>query len=252
MTKDRSNDANNANNANAASGQSLRLFRTPPHACSYLEGQSANTVYLDPEIPPTRGVLSLLNEVGYRRSGANIYRPDCDDCSACLSVRIPVSDFEQGRRFRRVLRKNSELSVRQIDEEIAGAEARSLYQRYIASRHDDGDMYPADDAQYDSFILDASDATTYFGFYDDQRLLAVTVCDVLSTGLSAVYTFFEPSAAKRSLGTFAVLSLIQIAREMGLAYVFLGYWVKGCSKMEYKIDYRPIELFQDKKWVRLN
>ena len=80
----------------------------------------------------------------------------------------------------------------------------------------------------------------------------MTVCDVLSTGLSAVYTFFEPSEAKRSLGTFAVLSLIQIAREMGLAYVFLGYWVKGCSKMEYKIDYRPIELFQDKKWVRLN
>lgn len=236
----------------ANSKLSLRLFRTPPHECSYLEGRIANTVYLDPEIPPNTRVLSLLNEAGYRRSGINIYKPDCDDCAACISVRVPVLDFEPGRRYRRVQRKNNDLTTRLINEEIAAADTRALYQRYIASRHDDGDMYPADNAQYDSFILDASDATSYFGFFDEQRLLAVTVCDVLGDGLSAVYTFFEPSETKRSLGTFAVLSLINTARAMGLDYVYLGYWVKGCSKMEYKIDYRPIELFQDNDWVRLN
>ena len=237
---------------NADINRSLRLFRTPPHECSYLEGKTACTVFVDPEIIPPQTIVSQLNELGYRRSGVNIYRPDCDDCSACISVRVPVTDFVPGRRFRRVLRKNSDLSIKPLYDKAASAETRQLYQRYIESRHDDGDMYPADNAQYESFILDASDATRFFGFFQGERLLAVTVCDELADGLSAVYTFFEPNESKRSLGTFAVLSLIELARSSGLPYTYLGYWVKGCGKMEYKLDFRPIELLREKRWVRLN
>ena len=231
---------------------SLRLFRTAPHACSYLESETASTVFVDPEIIPSVDLLSQLSDIGFRRSGPHVYRPDCESCSACVSVRIPTHDFEPTRRFRRVLSRNSDLSVWQINSIAEESAALPLYERYVNARHQDGDMYPASREQFEAFIESPSDSTRFFGFYLGSRLLSVAVCDQLTQGLSAVYTFFDPDESRRSLGTLAILRLVQIASANQLPYLYLGYWVKGCRKMEYKLDFRPIELLRDKKWIRLN
>jgi arginine-tRNA-protein transferase len=131
-------------------------------------------------------------------------------------------------------------------------DALSLYERYVNTRHQDGDMYPASREQFDSFIVSPSESTRFFLFTVGTKLIAVTVCDELRQGLSAVYTFFDPDESKRSPGTFAILSLIAHAQQKQLPYVFLGYWVKDCRKMEYKLDFRPIELLQDKRWIRIS
>lgn len=229
----------------------LRLFRTAPHACSYLSGKSASTVFVDPEIIPTTDLLSQLSEQGYRRSGPHLYRPDCEDCAACRSVRIPVAEFLPSRRYRRVIKRNRDIVVKIVECLEGNIEALALYQRYINTRHDDGDMYPATREQFDAFILNSSESTRFYCFYLGERLVAVTVCDVLLQGLSAVYTFFDPDEGRRSLGSLAILLLIEHARQLDLASVFLGYWVKGCAKMEYKLDFRPLDILQDKRWVRI-
>ena len=112
-------------------------------------------------------------------------------------------------------------------------------------------MYPATPDQFDAFIVSATDHSVFYHFYADDRLIAVTLCDELDQGLSAVYTFFEPDQGFRSLGSFAILSLLEDARQNGLEYVYLGYWIKDCEKMDYKIHYRPIELLINGEWVLL-
>jgi len=232
--------------------KSLRLFRTLPHPCSYLPNHEASTVFVDPDIIPAIDLLSELSELGFRRSGPHIYRPDCENCSACISVRIPTATFKPSRRFRRVLSRNKDVVITTTPSLVGNNEAVTLYEKYVNTRHQDGDMYPASREQFDSFILSQSDSTQFFLFSVDDRLVAVTVCDELQQGLSAVYTFFDPLESKRSLGSFAILSLVKIAQERHLPYVFLGYWVKDCRKMSYKLDYRPLELLQDRRWICIN
>ena len=232
--------------------KSLRLFRTVPHPCSYLPNHEASTVFVDPEVIPTTDLLSELSELGFRRSGPHIYRPDCESCSACISARIPTATFQPSRRFRRVISRNKDIAITTTQSLAGNNEAITLYENYVNSRHQDGDMYPASREQFDSFIQSRSDSTQFFLFAVDDRLVAVTVCDELKQGLSAVYTFFDPRESKRSLGSFAILSLVKHAQERQLPYVFLGYWVKDCRKMAYKLDYRPLELLQDRRWICIN
>lgn len=231
---------------------SLRLFRTAPHPCSYLADEEASTVFVDPEIIPSTALLSELSDLGFRRSGPHVYRPDCGSCTACVSVRVPVEDFTLGRRFRRVAARNIDLQSRPIASVGDNPEVLRLYENYINTRHSDGDMYPASKEQFESFILSPSTSTQIIGFYRGEKLLAVTVCDILLQGLSAVYTFFDPEEHRRSLGTYSILWLIERARKAQLPYVYLGYWVKDCRKMEYKLDFSPLELLQEKRWVRVN
>jgi arginine-tRNA-protein transferase len=126
--------------------------------------------------------------------------------------------------------------------------AYDLYRRYINERHADGDMYPPDRDQYESFLNNAWDCTHYYRFYARNTLVAVAVVDVMTDGLSAIYTFFEPGQDRRSLGAFAILWQIEQARQMGLDHLYLGYWIKNCQKMAYKSDYRPLELYRNGQW----
>jgi arginine-tRNA-protein transferase len=151
-----------------------------------------------------------------------------------------------------VISRNKDIAITTTQSLAGNDEAITLYENYVNSRHQDGDMYPASREQFDSFIQSRSDSTQFFLFAVDDRLVAVTVCDELKQGLSAVYTFFDPLESKRSLGSFAILSLVKHAQERQLPYVFLGYWVKDCRKMAYKLDYRPLELLQDRRWIRIN
>ncbi|HBJ88724.1 MAG TPA: arginyltransferase [Gammaproteobacteria bacterium] len=227
---------------------SVRLFRTSPHPCSYKDSEQAATVFVDPDLVIDKALNSKLSDLGYRRSGAHLYRPDCDFCQACISCRVPVAEFQFNRSQRRILRRNE--SLRMVEKsDLTDEFAYGLYQRYINQRHLDGDMFPASLEQYEAFIKTKMVDTRFFLFYEQDELLAVSVVDFLEQGLSAVYTFFDPDQSQRSLGNFAILWQIKKCQELGLPYLFLGYWIKGCGKMEYKSKFRPLEMLINGRWV---
>jgi len=235
-------------NTNSKIISSIRLFRTSPHPCSYKENQRAATVFVDPDLAIDKSLNSKLSDLGYRRSGAHLYRPDCDFCSACISCRVPVDFYHFKRSQQRILTYNKDLEVVEKND-LTCDESFSLYERYINKRHAGGDMYPATPEQFEAFIKTKTVDTRFYLFYRDTKLLAVSVTDVLEHGLSAVYTFFDPAEPKRSLGIHAVLHQINKAKELGLPYLFLGYWIKNCQKMEYKSLFRPMEMLVDGNWI---
>ncbi|MEH6517759.1 MAG: arginyltransferase [Halioglobus sp.] len=226
----------------------LKVYTTYPHSCSYLADQQATTLFIDPRQEVDQKLYSSLSLLGFRRSGNNIYRPHCAQCNACVPSRLPVAAFQPSRSQKRTSRRNRDLTVEQTDD-IRDDQSYALYRRYIEQRHADGDMFPPDREQYESFLNNAWDCTRYFRFYQENRLIAVAVVDVMVDGLSAIYTFFEPEEEQRSLGTYAVLWQIEQARKMGLSYLYLGYWIQNCQKMSYKADYKPLELFLDGCWA---
>ncbi|MEH6593698.1 MAG: arginyltransferase [Halioglobus sp.] len=228
----------------------LKVYTTYPHGCSYLKDQEAVTLFVDPRQPVDKALYSKLSAMGFRRSGGHIYRPHCTDCNACIPARIPVDTFSPSRRQRRTLKRNRDLAIEHTPD-IKDSTSYELYRSYIEARHADGDMYPPDREQYESFLSNEWNCTDYYRFYDKGRLIAIAVVDVLEDGLSAIYTFFDPEASQRSLGGFAVLWQIEKAREMGLEYIYLGYWIRGCQKMAYKSEYRPLELYLNNRWTAL-
>jgi arginine-tRNA-protein transferase len=238
-------------NSETKTSNTIRLFRTAPHACSYLKGKQATTVFVDPTVSINTAINSQLSDLGYRRSGAHIYRPDCLQCKACVSCRVLAGEFAANRRFLKILKRNSDLQVEQVDN-LHSQDAYDLYCRYINTRHADGDMYPATEEQYLSFIATKTECTRFYKFRLDGRLVAVSIVDLLQLGMSAVYTFFDPSLAQRSLGTWVILWQIAQTRAMGLPYLYLGYWVKDCEKMSYKTQFRPLEMLIDERWLRVN
>lgn len=230
----------------------LRFFLTVPHACSYLQGREATTLFLDPQEAPGQGVYDALALLGFRRSGRHLYRPHCEGCSACISVRIPVDDFTTSRNQRKVTARNADLSLH-TRPAIFDPEHYSLYARYIRARHADGDMFPPSHEQYRTFLTLNQPYARLLEFRLGQRLVAVTAFDQLEHGLSAIYTFFDPDDAmdRRSLGTFAILSLIARARELYMPHVYLGYWIRESRKMNYKQAFRPLEMLDGSHWRRL-
>ncbi|WP_339897081.1 arginyltransferase [uncultured Gilvimarinus sp.] len=229
---------------------SLKLFATAPHPCSYLEGEEATTVFIDPQADVDAELYSELSELGFRRSGGHLYRPHCVNCQACISCRIPVNQFRPSRSQKRCAKRNQDLTVTVIDN-INTDEHYALYEHYINTRHRDGDMYPPTREQYETFLSREWGVTRYIEYRSGEKLVGVAVCDELIDGLSAVYTFFAGDLAPRSLGVFAILVQIEQAKRMGLSYVYLGYWIRECRKMAYKTQYRPLQMLVNKRWVQI-
>jgi len=228
----------------------LKVYTTYPHSCSYLENREATTLFVDPRQEVDQVLYSNLSVLGFRRSGNHLYRPHCEGCDACIPARIAVNDFTANRTQRRCITLNQDLDV-ELTSDIRDEAAFELYRRYIEQRHHDGDMYPPDREQYLSFLDNAWECTRYYRFYDEGRLVAISVVDELVDGLSAIYTFFDPQEEKRSLGRYAILWQVAKAGEQGLDYLYLGYWIKGCRKMVYKSEYRPLELYVGGRWTTL-
>lgn len=230
----------------------IRLFATHPHQCSYLDGEEATTVFVDPNQRMNGRLYSQLSELGFRRSGGHVYRPQCSECQACIPARIPVALFQGNRQQRRCWNRNGDLTVRVVPS-IDDDEHYSLYARYISERHSDGDMYPATRSQFRSFLTSEWGITRYLEMRLEGRLVGVAVCDEMENALSAVYTYFDPDPAlgRRSLGTFGVLVQVDHARQRGLDYVYLGYWIKASPKMNYKSQFRPLELLVKRRWTLL-
>lgn len=226
----------------------LKFFKTPAHDCSYLPGYEATTLFVDPAADIDTPVYSALSALGFRRSGDHIYRPYCAHCQACIPVRIPVHEFRLSKSQKRVLRKNSDLVVKRQTPYFS-PRYYTLYENYINQRHDDGDMFPASEEQFRSFLVEGRKEAVFYELSLGKELLGVSVADQLDDGLSAIYTFFDPVYSSRSPGKFTVLWLIEEAKRLGLPYVYLGYWIQACQKMSYKADYKPLELFLNNQWI---
>lgn len=227
----------------------LKLYLTGEHDCSYLDGQRARTLFVDPLARIDGNRAEWLQRMGFRRSGDHFYRPACRFCQRCTPVRVPVAAFRPNRAQRRNLARNGDVRI-SVMPAMLRPEHYPLYARYITTRHADGDM--ADDvslASYARFLLAPWGGETWFveGWLGE-RLLFVAVTDVFANALSAVYTFFDPDFAERGPGTCAVLKQLELAAGRGLEHVYLGYWIPGSRKMAYKDNYRPIEAWDGQHW----
>ncbi|MDF2180477.1 arginyltransferase [Neptuniibacter sp. CAU 1671] len=232
--------------------KTLHFYATPEHKCSYLEDHIAQTLFVDPHAVISTEAYSELSDLGFRRSGKHIYRPHCQHCQACISVRIPIPQFKLSRSQRRVLNKNSDLKVRRL-KPVFTQEYYDLYAEYIEARHADGDMYPPDPEQFNSFLVEGNQKTEFLEFRDGTgRLLAIAVVDFLTHGLSAIYTFHSPGEQHRSLGSLAILKEIEMCQSLNLPFLYLGYWVSECRKMRYKTLFRPIEMLLDNQWIKID
>lgn len=231
--------------------KTLVFFATPAHDCSYLPDRQATTMFVDPRARVDRRLYSQLTALGFRRSGSHYYRPHCENCNACIPVRLRVNEFRPDRSQRRVLKKNSDLSCRMVRASFT-ERYYELYAHYIEARHADGDMYPPSREQFASFLVDGATDSWFLEILDQGRLVGLAAIDQLDEGLSAIYTVFDPAYEQRSLGTFAVLWQIEEARRLGLPYLYLGYWIAECSKMNYKTRFRPIEALQEGHWQTMN
>ncbi|HIZ50439.1 MAG TPA: arginyltransferase [Candidatus Pseudomonas excrementavium] len=229
----------------------LKFYATQPHPCSYLPEEQAVTLFLDPQQPIQPDTYSQLSELGFRRSGEHLYRPHCAQCRACVPARIPAADFVPNKQQLRIHKRNRDLQVT-TRRPVMNEEIYQLYSRYIIARHSDGDMFPPSREQFQSFLVSEDAFCEFNEFRLDGRLLAVAVTDRLNNGLSAVYTFFDPDQSRRSLGRYAILWQIEQARRSGLPAVYLGYWIRNCRKMNYKTEYRPLEMLINQRWIRVN
>lgn len=226
----------------------LDFFITAPHGCSYLPEKTATTLFADPDVTVGTRLYSLLADHGFRRSGRNVYRPQCASCDACISVRVDAERFRRSKAQRRVWKANQDLSVHVLSAAF-DPEHFALYQRYIQGRHAGGSMDDPDAGRYTDFLISPTVDTSFIELRKADRLVCVFVVDRLLSGLSAVYTFFDPDESQRSLGTYAVLWQLEEARRQGLRWVYLGYWIPTCRKMSYKDRFRPFEGYKGGRWV---
>ena len=226
------------------------LFQSPPEPCSYLDNHTARNVYADPFRPPTMPLYNGLIQKGFRRSGDYLYRPHCEQCEKCISARIIVDEFKPNRSQKRAANANRDLTFSREPAEFTD-EYFELYCRYLSSRHKDAGMDNPAQTDFERFLISDWCDTEFCALRLDGQLLAVAVTDMVSTGLSSVYTYFDPDFPKRSLGTACIVKQVDFARGLGLEYVYLGYWIEACEKMSYKSCYKPQERYVNDNWVKV-
>jgi arginine-tRNA-protein transferase len=232
-----------------------QFFITAPAPCPYLPGRVERKVFTHLIGAEARQLNTQLSQAGFRRSQNIAYRPACDGCSACVSVRVCVQQFELAPSFRKIIRRNSDLWS-EVKPAKATSEQYSLFRSYIDERHADGgmaDMTVLDFAAMvdDSFVDSRIVEYRLRGENGRSQLLACVLTDVLNDGLSMIYSFYDPELPGRSLGTLMILDHIERARKLSLPYLYLGYWVKGSRKMNYKGRFLPQERLTAEGWLKV-
>ena len=237
-----------------------QFYLTAPSPCPYLKGQEERKVFTHLVGERAGELNDLLTHGGFRRSQSIAYRPACETCRACVSVRVVAADFKPSRNMRRVAERNADL-IGELRDAFPSSEQYSVFRGYLDARHRDGGMADMTVLDYAMMIEDSHVQTRLVEYRrrgpdsaltqrGAGKLLAVALSDVLSDGLSMVYSFFDPDEGERSLGTFMILDHIDRARAMGLSYVYLGYWIEGSKKMDYKGRFLPQERLMPSGWMR--
>ena len=227
--------------------EDLRLFQTAEHPCGYWPERTARDLVFDPRDPRLPMFYPNALAWGFRRSGDIVYRPHCLGCQACVAVRIPVERFQPDRSQRRCARQNPDVEVR-VKAAERSEEHVALYQRYLTARHPLGGMDDHGAVEFEQFLIGSWANSRFLELREHGRLLAVAVTDVLPEALSAVYTFYDPDLAARGLGTLAILRQLDWARREGLPHLYLGYWIHGHRKMDYKRRFQPLEAYDGRGW----
>ncbi|RYH10179.1 arginyltransferase [Tropicimonas sp. IMCC6043] len=233
-----------------------QFYVTAPQPCPYLAGRMERKLFTALQGEHAEVLNDTLSKQGFRRSQNVLYRPACADCTACLSARIRVADFEPSRNQRRVMKRNAALR-REATSPWATDEQYSLFRRYLDSRHADGGMADMDVFEFAAMIEETPIRSRMVEYREpgleeidgpESDLAAVCLTDVLDDGLSMVYSFYEPALTRRSLGTHIILDHVEIARSAKLPYVYLGYWVPGSRKMGYKAGFKALEIHKGGHW----
>ncbi|MCZ4346135.1 arginyltransferase [Devosia neptuniae] len=236
--------------------ETTQLFLTAAMPCPYLPGKQERKLFTHLSGRRASNLHHLLSENGFRRSQNLIYRPACEGCNACQSVRIVADGFAPSKRYRRALRANDDLSI-EVRPTTATSEQYDLFKRYLDSRHAGGGMTQMSYVDYEYMVEDTPVQSILIEYrlreHPNQPLVAVALTDVMPDGLSMVYSFYDPDMAHRSLGTFLILDHIAQVRSAALDYVYLGYWVQNSPKMAYKAQFRPLQVQRGPLgWVELS
>lgn len=226
----------------------VRLFQTLPHDCGYFAGRIAQNLVIDPSAPHLPAVYGMALSRGFRRAGGHVYHPHCSGCRACVPCRVVVAGFHPDRSQRRCRARNADLSARIVPARYS-EEYFELYQRYLSGRHPGGGMDSPRHDDFSRFLYTDWSPTQFLEIRRNSRLLAVAVTDVCAQGLSAVYTFYDPAETARGLGTYAIQLQLDWAARENLPHLYLGYWIAGHAKMDYKRRFQPLQLMRQGNWV---
>jgi arginyl-tRNA--protein-N-Asp/Glu arginylyltransferase len=231
-----------------------QFYVTAPAPCPYLPGRKERKIFATLSGPLAQTVHSELVRDGFRRSQSIVYKPACEECSACISVRIPIDEFMPSKSQRRVQRRNRDLVA--IEKPPLASDAQfDLLRAYLNTRHNDGGMAEMTPNDYQNMVQDSPISSAIIEYrigsklHTNGPLTAACLTDQLDDGLSMVYSFFDPSMQDRSLGTHMILDHVRLAKQKGLPYLYLGYWINGCGKMDYKRRFAPLEFLKGGVWA---
>lgn len=236
-----------------------RFFVTSPAPCPYLPGRHERKVFTELKGPHADSLNDALGRIGFRRSQTVAYRPSCLDCKACVSVRVVADEFAASGTQKRTIKANADLVVT-VCRPWSTSEQFELLQRYLAARHPEGGMTAMDDSDF-ADMVEHTPVTSYIIEYREPsadgvtpgRLVGACLTDKQCDGLSMIYSFYEPHhETRQGLGNFIILDHIRRSSELGLPYVYLGYWVEGSARMQYKVRYRPMEKLGRAGWERIS
>ena len=232
--------------------QNPQFYVTAPQDCPYLDNQVERKLFTALYGVNSRRLNNSLSKQGFRRSQNVLYRPSCANCSACMSARISSREFKPSKSQKRILSKNSDI-VRVVNPALATDTQYNLFKQYITARHPDGGMSDMDANDFTAMIEETNVESKLIEYYakknGELELISFSLVDILDDGISMVYSVFDPYLKERSLGTYMILDHNRFALEMTLKFVYLGYWVKGSSKMDYKKRFSSLEVFTNDKWV---
>ena len=228
-----------------------QFYVTAPQPCPYLADRKERKLFTALQGDNAKQLNDTLSQQGFRRSQNVLYRPSCADCAACMSARIRVSDFELSKSQRRTIRRNKNLE-REAISPWATEEQYALFRSYLDSRHADGGMADMDIFEFAAMVEETPIRSRVVEYWQksahERELRAVCLTDVLEDGLSMVYSFYDPTMEKASLGTYVILDHVRIALDADLPYLYLGYWVPGSSKMVYKANFSGLEIYKNGEW----
>lgn len=227
--------------------RSIPLYLSQTSECDYLDGHISQSAFLPQELPMSPALYGQLLQMGFRRSDRLVYRPQCPACQACVPSRVPVETFQMSRSQKRIWKKNQDLVIRQSAVHLDPAHFE-LYKKYQRLRHPESSMADFSQDDYERFICQPFCDSILIEFFLGEDLISVALADQVPNGISAVYTMFDPNVSARSLGTFAVLYHIDQARLRSLDFVYLGYWIENSRKMQYKSNFRPLEVLRENQW----